>query len=66
MMNGIGSSCHGAFHAARVAIDVVCDALFVNESLAGVRAALQFRGAEFLQRADQFEKCGRRLAVIGQ
>ena len=35
-----------AFHAARVAINIVGDALFVDEPSAGVRAAIQFRRPE--------------------
>ena len=51
------------FHAARIAIDVVGDALFVDEPLAGVRAALQFRRAEFLQCAEQFRVMRTHFAV---
>ncbi len=42
------------FHPARVAIDIVSDSLLMDESFAGVRAPLQIRCAEFLQRASQF------------
>ena len=51
------------FHAARVAIDVVGDALLVDEPLAGVRAPRQFRRAEFLQFAEQLRVVRKHFAV---
>ena len=41
------------FHPARIAIDIVSDALFVNESLTSFVAAQQLRWAELIQRCEQ-------------
>ena len=66
MTNGNRVELPGTFHAARIAIDIVGDALFVDEPLARVPAMLQFRRAEFLQRADQFRVMRTHRAVLRQ
>ena len=53
-------------HTARITIDIVSDALLVDEALAGVRTSFQFCGAEFLQRADQLGKMWARLAIVAK
>ena len=53
----------GPFHAARVAIDIVGDALLMDKPLAGVPTLLEFCRAQALQRADQFRIVRARPAV---
>ena len=53
-------------HAARIAVNIVGDALLMNEALAGFLPALEFRRAELLQRREQSGVMRTRLAVVSE